>query len=400
MKAPRFDSIIRRLDNRNYNPQIYTRKVKVKLNELYDLLDKIKPILEDDLKKIYFSAERGTIEDYGNYEELKEFGEVSSYEEFEKYYKEDYPDDKNWYQMSTNKYKNYRMISINSNIIIYADMDNENDFFESYELLELLDFLIQKVKECIKKLEDGTYNEYIANNYSYKNKFGVIKRKDYWELYPDSKKNLFNEISQDEMNYFIENARDQILNRIKNMTSRKYFECVALAYKSIGYEIGNLSDKELYLKYADGRDEGLCKIDEDSKEEFDIWYNDKTRFGGHPWEIIRGHSFARVDLYVAMDEEGYYLSIDGNTILRKIEIVKIFNAFNKNNIPIRIFHPEIIKESLKGNDYIGIVPRYIVPIRCESYFKKYKPREFTHVEDYEIVKYIKWEPLEKIELNV
>ncbi|MBQ8892122.1 MAG: hypothetical protein IJ068_04640 [Bacilli bacterium] len=399
MTAPKLDFLLEILDNRNNNPESYDTKVKEKINELYDLLDKIKPLSDDEYKVLYFSVEKGNIEEYGNYEELKVDGEVDSYEEFKTRFNEDYADEIMWYKMTSTKYKNYRMISINSKTIIYADMNNENTNFEDYQLQELLDFLIIKVKDCIQKLEDETYNDYISNNYSYKNRFGVIKRNVYWNIYPDTKKKLLNEISQEEMNYFIENASDKTNNRIKNMTSRKYFECVGLVYENIGYEISNLTDKELYLKYADGRDEGLSKIDENSSQEFDKWYNDYSKFGGHPWEIIRGHSFTRVNLQVHNDDNGYYLSLDGNIILRKIEIAKIFIALNKNNIPVQIYNVNIIKNAFKGIDYIGIVPNDIMPIECGGYFKKYKPTEFIHMEDNKIFKYIEWELLENIELK-
>lgn len=399
MTAQKLDFLLEVLDIRNYNPESYDAKVKDKLNKLYDLFDKIMPLSEDEYKVLYFSVQKGNIEEYGNYEELKADGEISNYEEFVNRFNEDYPDEIYWYKMTSTIYKNYRMISINSKNIIYADMDSENDCFNNYQLQELLDFLITRVKDCIKRLEERTYNDYISKNYSYKNRFGVIKREEYWEICPDIKKNLLSEISQEEMDYFIKNARDKTTNRIKKMTSSKYFECVGLAYKNTNYEIGNLTDKELYLKYADGRDEGLSKIDENSSREFDNWYNDDSKFGGHPWEIIRGHTFARVNLQVGHDENGYYLSLDGSRILRKIEIAKIFIALNKNNIPIQIYNVDMIKNAFKGVDYIGIVPNEIIPIECGGYFKKYMPTEFIHMKDDKIFKYIKWESLEIIELN-
>lgn len=398
MTAPKLVFLLEVLDSRNYNPEIYDKKVKEKINELYDLLDKIKPLSDDEYKILYFSVPKGSIEEYVDYDEAKEYEEVDSYLEFVDRFNEEYPDELYWYKMISTRYKNYRMISINNKTIIYADMDKEANF-ENIQLQELLDFIIVKVKDCIKRLEDGTYNDYIQDNYSYKNRFGVIKRNEYWKIFPDVKNNLLNEITQEEIDYFIENVSDKIENRIKNMTSGKYFECVGLSYKNIGYEIGNLKDKELYLKYADGRDEGLSKIDESSSQKFDKWYNDDKKFGGHPWEIIRGHSFARVNLYVGHDENGYYLSLDGSIILRKIEIVKIFNILSKNNIPIRVYNADIIKDAFKGDDYIGIVPDDIMPIECGGYFKKYKPREFIHMIDDKLFKYIKWEPLENIELN-
>ena len=399
MTAPKLDFLIDVFDSRNYNPQSYDVLVKEKLDKLYDLLDRIKPLSDDEYKVLYFSSERGSIEEYINYNDENEYCDAEKYQEFVDRFNEDYPDEIYWYKMTSTRYKNYRMISINSKNIIYVDMDNETSNFENYQLQELLDFLIKKVKECIKKLENGTYNDYTKENYSYKNKFGVIRRKYYWNLYPEIKKNLLNEISPEEMDYFIKNAREKQDNRIKNMTSGKYFDYVGLVYKNIGYEIGDLTNKELYLKYADGRDEGLSKVDENSSAQFDKWYNDDARFGGHPWEIIRGHSFARINLQVVHDEFGYYLLLDGSIILRKIEIAKIFNVLNKNGIPVQIYNVHAIKDAFSGEDYIGIVPDEIVPIACGGYFKEYKPLEFMHMEYDKILKHIKWESLENIELK-
>ena len=398
--APQLDSLLRIFKIDTFNPKTYDSKVKEKLNELFRLLDIIKPIDDnDEIKILYFSVEKGTIEDYGDYEELKSLGDVSNYEEFEKYYKEDYPDDIYWYRLATGKYENYRTISINYNNIIYADINDKIDGFELYQLQELLDFIITKVRESINMLNNNTYNDYILNNLSYKNKFGVIKRCDYWNIYPNINERLLNDVSEDEIDMFIKFASNKVDERIENMTSGKYFECVGLSYKNINYEINDLTDKELYLKYADGRDEGLSKIDENSSEEFDRWYNDDTKFGGHPWEIIRGHSFARVNLQVGHDDNGYYLSLDGGQISRKIEIVKVFLTLYKNNIPIQIYNVDIIKDALSGNDYIGIVPKEIMPIRCESYFNDYKPHEFIHIEDNKIINNIIWQEPEKVFLN-
>lgn len=278
-------------------------------------------------------------------------------------------------------------------------MDGENNYFENSDLEQLLDFLIYKVKEIIEMLENNTYNDYISNNLSHKNRFGVIKRSDYWNLYPNTKKALLSDISQEEIDGFIKNASDNVNERIKDMTSGKYFECVRLAYTNNNYEINGLSDKELYLKYADGRDEGLTEINPCSSEEFDKWYNDKNRFGGHPWEIMRGHSFYRVNLYIAHDENGYYLSLDGSRILRKIEIAKIFLILNQNNIPIEVHNVEVIKQALTGNDYIGIVPHDIMPIECSSYFKDFKPSEFINNIEEKKLDYIIWQEVEKAYLK-
>lgn len=378
MTAQKLDSLLRILEIKGLNSESIDDLSKEKLNKLYELLDRIKPLKEDDYKVLYFSVKKGKNGDYDDYK--------------------DYDDDIYWYKMVTTKYNEYYMISINSQCVLYTNI-NDKGFFENSQLKELLEFLIKKVKECIKRLEDGTYNENINDNYSYENKFGVIKRKDYWKTYPEIKEYLLEEITNEEIDYFLKNATSNEKKRINDMTSGKYFEYVYLIYKSLNYEIGNLSNKELYLKYADGRDMGLSEIDESSSVEFEKWLNDNTKFGGHPYEIIPGHSFSRINLFIRKDELGYYLSINGRNLIRKIEIVKIFNILHKNNIPLNIYDVDVIKESLKGNDYIGIVPSSILPIYCEEYFKKYKPLEFIHMKDKKMLKHIKWEDLEVIELK-
>ena len=48
MTAIKLDFLISILEIKNYNPEDYDVKVKEKLNILYDLLDKIKPLSEDE----------------------------------------------------------------------------------------------------------------------------------------------------------------------------------------------------------------------------------------------------------------------------------------------------------------------------------------------------------------
>ena len=177
ISAPKLDWLLKMFDNKNYNPRGYNEFIKDKINELYDLLDTIKPLDSDEYKVLYFSVPRGTIEEYGDYEDLKADGIVENYQEFNRIFNEDYPDDYYWYKMTSSKYKNYRAIFINSKNVIYADMDDNKRYFEDYELQGLLEFLIYKVKECIKMLKNNTYNDYINSNYDYKNRFGIIKRK-------------------------------------------------------------------------------------------------------------------------------------------------------------------------------------------------------------------------------
>ena len=393
--APEIDGYIRFYGDQSLNPDKYDSKVKDMINELFEELDKIKSISKDDeIKVIYFSVPRGSIKHYGDYDELKQYGDVSNYEEFERNFKQDYPNDTYWYRMVSSKYESYRAISVNYKTIIYSDMNMQKSFEDS-DLQEFLTFLIFKVKEIIQMLENNTYNDYVNNNLAYINRFGVIKRSDYWSIYPKSKENLLENISIKQINEFIKLGKEKTNDRIENMTANIYYKSVRLALEYNGYDVKGLTGKEVYLKYADGRDEGLRDIDPDSVEEFSNWYFDKNRAGGHPYEIIRGHSYARVNLYIAHDDKGFYLSLDGTRILRGVEIAKMYLSLIKNNIPIEIYKINIIKDALNGEDYLGIVPDCMLPIYCSGCFNKYKPLEFIHYDE-KLKEFIKWEDVEKV----
>lgn len=61
LTAPEIDRLLRVSEISTFNPHTYHSKIKEKINQLYILLDKIQPIKDDELKILYFSAEKGTL---------------------------------------------------------------------------------------------------------------------------------------------------------------------------------------------------------------------------------------------------------------------------------------------------------------------------------------------------
>ena len=66
--AVELDGLLRVLDVRGLELEYYDSNVKLKINELYELFDRIKSIGEDDLKILYFSVECGDINKYVDYD--------------------------------------------------------------------------------------------------------------------------------------------------------------------------------------------------------------------------------------------------------------------------------------------------------------------------------------------
>ena len=66
---------------------------------------------------MWLKAERGTIDDYDDYESLKDEEVVENYEEFEKMWHEEYPDEISWYHLVTIERDDYRAIFLGRELI-------------------------------------------------------------------------------------------------------------------------------------------------------------------------------------------------------------------------------------------------------------------------------------------
>ena len=363
------NNLINILYRTNLNAQYYDIKVNKKINSLFNLLDKIEAMGNNDLKILYFPIQT---------------------QEKSKVIKKAY-----WYKLQTLKYKCYRIVIINYKTIINADISDNTNTFLKEEYITILDFLISKVKWCLQLLKEKKYNSYIENNLPYENRFGVIKRSDYWKTYPFLKKEILNKISFEQIKEFVTNDFTKPTNRIKKMTAQKYFEYVTKAYKALNYTTNKKYIKN-YFKYSAGKDNLLSKINQNSPKAFNNWYNNENIFGGHPFEIVRGSSNTRINLYIEKDN-GYYLALNGRNILKNIEIAKIYLALKKE-VPIYLYNHKKIKNSFYGSDYLGIVPTHLDLIGCNIYFKKHEPLEFIYYND-NLLKYIKWQEIEKAYLK-
>ncbi len=125
-------------------------------------------------------------------------------------------------------------------------------------------------------------------------------------------------MSQEEIDRFVEivesgeNSKERI-RRIKEFTANDFFGACKLGYEAIGKECKAYTLPELYMHYADGRDEGLTGkghglnagtgIDFDSPREWDEWYNHREQHGGHPWEVVPGGNSTHMELYVQNDRD-------------------------------------------------------------------------------------------------
>lgn len=370
MKAPEIKHWIQVLRGGN---MIFDKETNETIDKVFELIHLIAPCGEDERRDIWLKAERGIAEDYGNYEYLKEEEIVETYEDFIQMWLEEYPDEVNWFHLVALERNDYRAIFLGRELIYQSKVYEKHNLYE-YGLKELFVWMEAAVKNCVKDLQNGTYNRDVKNNLSVRQRTGTILRKGYWELFPDIKKSYLANISDEEIQMFVNNIAEQKDGRpvgiyISEMTAAKFYEYCAIGYKANKYEhLEGLTAKEQYYKKADGRDEGLSEINVDSSDEFEEWYNNRHRGGGHPWEVCRGGNSTHIDLFVDHDEQGYFLSIAGKAWTRSIEVIKFYNALRTEGVAVYLHDAKGITDRLLGRDRIGIVPEHVFPSYCEAWF--------------------------------
>ena len=377
------------------------------LDELFALLKQIAPASENGARELWLRADRGSIEAFGDYEEYLDEEIVSSREEFESLWKDYFPEEEVWYYFGAveDEKNNYRAVMLGHRHILEQDARKEKSAF-THDVSELLEWLIESVRECITELKNGTYNEKVARELPPQHRTGTILRKDWWDAFPESREEFFEDISPEDVQEFVKltQAQTDDLNRSRErcseMTVNDFLNCCAIGYQANGYNGCDLSPREQYLKHADGRDEGLLEIDPDSSDAFIKWLHG-NHFSGHPWEICRGGNSTHIDLFVLHDENGFSLLVAGSAWTRTIEAVKIYLALEKAGWPIYIHDAAILTSRLLEEERIGIVPEGVIPAYCQSFFSDDNVIDFKNLpfeNRAEIAEKCTWQPLREITL--
>ena len=189
-----------------------------------------------------------------------------------------------------------------------------------------------------------------------------------------------------------------------NPAAYDFYRFCALGYAANNYDGQAFALKAQYYRHADGRDDGLKKIDPDSAEAFADWLENREK-GGHPWEVCRGGNSTHVSLYVGLGRvaEGcYHLALAAKSYGRCVEAIKFYLALKHAGLPVIIYGAEFIKKRLLGLERVGIVPNEVIPFYCHSRFPGEDVDSFRHLNhenpDAEIA-LIEWQPIKPVKLK-
>lgn len=424
--APILDDLLRHFDRRIMNPVHATPELLAAVEPLFQAVSPLAPIDRDgEVKVLWLRVPRGEIEDYDTFENMKAWGEVETYAEYEELWLEEYPEEFSWFRFVTvqsfesDGQLRYVGVSLGNRTVVSASTEERFadmgcGYYAEDAARRVCSLVLPAVREAVDLLRAGEYNSLVAAQLPYQFRVGVIKRRDLWEAAPDAKASVFDGLSEGDVRAFRElveagaNRSDKI-RRMREFTANDFFDACKLGYESIGKDCEGMLPSELYRRYADGRDEGLTGkgyglsagpgIDFDDPKAWDEWYFHRPEHGGHPWEVVPGGNSTHMELYVSHDRQelgwklrlgkiteeeyerqmagaGYYFVIAGKH--RQFEAVSFYLALHAAGLPVVIRDAEQLLARFEGTDWIGVVPHHVFTRYCEELF----PEEYGDVIDF------------------
>ena len=411
MCAPQIDSVIPQLENLSGRVD---KEMVARLKAIYRAMSCLEPEGDDQVRELWLEVPRGSIQDFGDYKEFLEEGLVENYDEFEKYWKDEYPNNCKWYGFATAQYREELYFYIDSKLIFSIGKENEPDDKEKWDVSHIynfLDWLLARVtQETLKLKQDaGGYNDYLEQKLSHHKRTGRISRRKYWDILGDDAIVLDERLGSGRIitlrKLIEERTSGEEPVTLKELSAGDYFRYCEVCYDANDYFSGDetsLPPIEKYRRMADGRDGGLCSIDPESVSAFRDWYHSGESAGAHPWEICRGGNSTHISLMVSDTKDGWSLWLAGSSVVRVEETVRMAVALYENNIPVNLYQGEAILNMVTGNDFIGIVPEHVFPRYCHSLFpEEDRIIDFMNLgyeRSDELIDNVYWYPLKRITL--
>ncbi|MEE1047008.1 MAG: hypothetical protein U0M60_06240, partial [Clostridia bacterium] len=354
-----------------YNITSESKKI---FNEIFDILKRIKPSGDRNYRQAWFKVPRGYYLDcFEDVEDALDYYGIKDESKLQAEYEKSYPDDYYWFQFDSIEDKYARALQINRFFVI-EEADSIHNEWER-DLTEILAWIKEMLLKVIKECEDGTYNDKVKNELPYAKRYGVISRKDFWEVRPDRKEAELKDLTDDEFEKFIsiiQNEEKPPRDRIKNMTFNQYFKFAILAHKNAGLNIDE--NASLFRQFeCNAEDFGgriLDGLDHDSPDDFYRFYKGEWRMGGHPWGLLMGSSRSRIMLWPELDDNGYYFLFGGNPNWSIYEMIKMYLALKEAGLPVAFCNANESIAYLKTEDLVGIVSEDDIPVYCQSKFNE------------------------------
>ena len=411
------------------------------LLEIKTLLDTFEPIGDDYRHGLWIEIPRGKPADWASFDEVKDWGEVETEEEYLSYWQEEFPRETYWHYLSVSQYIGHTFLHISDNdmhgCIIHDDPNrdcNRNSPFDWF-LDPLLTLLKEKVAEIVKN--PPAYNRYVEEHLPKRQRTGHIARKDLDRIVPwqqrmpkDAEKaiRVLRECVANEEIYqkirlgqTVETYPSSYREPLTDMSIRlyaKYFRVAYLAFeehylqyasrkkartmKRMLKESDTLSDVEFYKRYQLGRHGEITdETDIDSASAF------KEMAFDHYGEL----GLSRMDVH-ATDwyTPGKWLITFGISYSACVDVgAEIAVALYETGCPLIIHNAQKLLDVLEGRDNVLLTPHTfhdyfghheeggVFDLPHECYLGQ--DGELTHEQYDEIVSLAEWDPETPLNLD-
>ena len=165
MKAPEIKHYIDwlgRVEYRNINCSFtYDETSYAAIDRIFRLLHRLEPGPENTSWELWLRAERGTIEDFGSFEELRADGQVESFEEFETWWHSEFPEEAAWFHFAAGEDQKigYRAIFLGHRHVLEVDGRRERSF--PNDISKFTAWLEEAVRDTVQMVETGSYQELV-----------------------------------------------------------------------------------------------------------------------------------------------------------------------------------------------------------------------------------------------
>ena len=223
MKAPEIKHYINwlgRVEYRNINCSFtYDETSYAAIDRIFSLLHRLEPGPENTSWELWLRAERGTIEDFGSFEELREDGQVENVEEFETWWHSEFPEEAAWFHFAAGEDQEigYRAIFLGHRHVLEVDGRRERSF--PNDISKFTAWLEEAVRDAVQMVETGSYQGLVERELPIWHRTGTILRRDLWRVFPQWKEEFFQDFSQQEMEEFLTSAVGYPLEKNKRLPS-------------------------------------------------------------------------------------------------------------------------------------------------------------------------------------
>ena len=242
MKAPEIKHYINwlgRVEYRNINCSFtYDETSYAAIDRIFRLLHRLEPGPENTSWELWLRAERGTIEDFGSFEELRADGQVESFEEFETWWHSEFPEEAAWFHFAAGEDQEigYRAIFLGHRHVLEVDGRRERSF--PNDISKFTAWLEEAVRNAVQMVETGSYQELVERELPIWHRTGTILRRDLWRVFPQWKEEFFQDFSQQEMEEFLTSAEGYPLGnnkRLPSVTANEFYHFCALGYGAVSW---------------------------------------------------------------------------------------------------------------------------------------------------------------------